>query len=816
MKHVAIVIALLAVTGCADRSEAERQRAFEAARQSLWRGDLTQARTLIERGSIPGHPGSASTFPWKLGLLKAEVLITELDLAAALPLLEAPLPQGHAFDGLRARQRYLEARLQVARGSLQEALVLLDRARLLVGPGDDETRLDVEELDGQIQFRLRRWSDGETKVQAVLAQAPGRGDRYHQALALNDLGMARLKRQRCDEALVWFEQVLDLPGVRQFSTYAKALNNAGSCYARLGQFERALELQRRAVDLQEHGSRAAYEEALGELGSTYLLQEDVPEALPYIQRALTIAARAGQTEDAALWAKNLAAAYVFSGQWDEAERFNNEAKRLDSPGPSNTLAYNTLHEARIAAGRGRRGEALRLFNAALAASSEPRVRWGANDGLAELALGERQPQRAARYFEAALDTIEKTRSDLLATDYKLPFLTQLIRSYHAYVDVLVGQGAIERALEVADSSRGRVLAERQGVTAPQRGGADAFRRVAKQSNAVLLSYWLAPVRSFVWIVTADGIRVRELPPARVIETLVRDHRAAIETSTADPLAARDSAGDRLYRLLVEPIRQSIPSLGSVVIVPDGALYGLNFETLPVDGPRRHYWIEDVEIQIAPSLAMLGHRPSQAMPERSLLLFGNPKPREPEFPALRYASIEMNSIARHFGQDRVTVYEGDRASPAAYRDAHPERFALLHFTAHAAANLQSPLDSAVILTGPDNAFKLYARDVAEQSLHASLVTVSACRSAGERTYSGEGLIGFAWAFLRAGARGVIAGLWDVDDRSTADLMDVLYSRLAAGEPASRALREAKRSVMARGGNSAHPYYWAPFQLYTVSP
>jgi CHAT domain-containing protein/tetratricopeptide (TPR) repeat protein len=653
-------------------------------------------------------------------------------------------------------------------------------------------------------------------VQAVLAQAASSGDRYRQALALNDLGMARFKRNRYDEALVWFERVLGLPGVGQFSIYAKALNNAGACYARLGQFEKAVEVQRRAVALHEHGSRAAYEEALGELGSTYLLQEEVPEALPYFQRALTIAAQAGQTEDAALWAKNLAAAYVVLGQWDEAERFNNEAKRLNLRGPSSTLAYNTLHEARIAAGRGHRDEALRLFNDALAASNEPRVQWGANNGLAGLALDARQPQRAARYFEAALDTIEKTRSNLLSTDYKLPFLTQLIRSYQAYVDVLVGQGAIERALEVADSSRGRVLAERHGVTAPERAGAEAFRRMAKRSNVVLLSYWLAPARSYVWIVTADGIRLRELPAARIIETLVRDHRAAIESSMTDPVAARDTAGDRLYHLLVEPIRESMPSHSSVLIVPDGALYGLNFETLPVDGPRRHYWIEDAEIQIAPSLAMLDGRPSQATAERSLLLIGNPRPREPEFPALRYASIEMNSVARHFGQDRVTVYEGDRASPAAYRDAHPERFALLHFTAHAAANLQSPLDSAVILTGPENAFKLYARDVAEQSLHASLVTVSACRSAGERTYSGEGLIGFAWAFLRAGARGVIAGLWDVDDRSTAELMDVLYDRLAAGEPAPRALREAKRSIMARSGNSAQPYYWAPFQLYTLSP
>ena len=52
------------------------------------------------------------------------------------------------------------------------------------------------------------------------------------------------------------------------------------------------------------------------------------------------------------------------------------------------------------------------------------------------------------------------------------------------------------------------------------------------------------------------------------------------------------------------------------------------------------------------------------------------------------------------------------------------------------------------------------------------------------------MGFAWAFLRAGASRVIAGLWDVDDRSTAELMDRLYAGIAAGDTASHALREAK--------------------------
>ena len=137
---------------------------------------------------------------------------------------------------------------------------------------------------------------------------------------------------------------------------------------------------------------------------------------------------------------------------------------------------------------------------------------------------------------------------------------------------------------------------------------------------------------------------------------------------------------------------------------------------------------------------------------------------------------------------------------------------MHFTAHAEANAESPLDSAVILSRDQSGYKLYARDVADRPLSADLVTISACRSAGERTYAGEGLVGFAWAFLRAGAQRVIAGLWDVDDRSTAALMGRSYANLAAGASPGEALRAAKLEMIRRGTATAKPYYWAPFQLF----
>jgi CHAT domain-containing protein len=316
------------------------------------------------------------------------------------------------------------------------------------------------------------------------------------------------------------------------------------------------------------------------------------------------------------------------------------------------------------------------------------------------------------------------------------------------------------------------------------------------------------------VITGDGIRCRELPPAATIEKLVRAHQAAIANVLADPLAAEGS-GAQLYQLLVAPVAADVPPGSRVLIVPDGALYALNFETLPAVGQRRHYWIEDVEIQIAPSLASLRTRPP-AVAGRSLLLIGNPSPRAPEFPALANAAAEMTNVAKHFGPNEVTTLDGDRASPGGYRAARLENFAFIHFTAHATASADSPLDSAVILSGPDQGYKLYARDVAARPLAADVVTVSACRSAGERAYSGEGLIGFAWAFLRAGARRVVAGLWDVDDRSTAELMDRMYGSLAEGEPPARALRKAKLALVAAGGAGARPYNWGALEMFTMAP
>ena len=103
---------------------------------------------------------------------------------------------------------------------------------------------------------------------------------------------------------------------------------------------------------------------------------------------------------------------------------------------------------------------------------------------------------------------------------------------------------------------------------------------------------------------------------------------------------------------------------------------------------------------------------------------------------------------------------------------------------------------------------YARagQIAAARSDARLVVLSGCESALGRTTQGEGVLGVAAAFFAAGARSLVASIWEVDDRVTADLMERFYAGLAEGKPVASALRAAQLEIRAK---RPHPFYWAGF-------
>jgi CHAT domain-containing protein len=106
--------------------------------------------------------------------------------------------------------------------------------------------------------------------------------------------------------------------------------------------------------------------------------------------------------------------------------------------------------------------------------------------------------------------------------------------------------------------------------------------------------------------------------------------------------------------------------------------------------------------------------------------------------------------------------------------------------------------------------LQAREIFRLELDSDLVVLSACQTARGQILAGEGVQGLAQAFFHAGARSVVASLWNVNDERTATFMEAFYRHLADGQSKASALRAAKLDLL-RDGSTSAPRYWAPFIL-----
>jgi len=650
--------------------------------------------------------------------------------------------------------------------------------------------------------------------------ADAQGSPYWQAYALNNLCNASKTLRNYEAAIDFGLRALtaaEKAGARRVAALVHV--NLGSVYSILGDDEIALDHEQQAArELEAIGDRLNFMIALGELGSMYYRMDDFPKATAKYQESYQIARQLGRNEDAQRNAGNLTLTLIRTRQWDVAAEWNRLAEGL-SPlvERADMLPYLNINRARIADGRGQPNDAIRICEDLLRTETRNvSLRWTAYALMGTIDAGANRFQQANPKFENALRIIDGNRAELADSHFRMTLLSRLISFYQDYVSALIRQQDQTGAIRVAESSRARVLTEvlKRNQQPGQFPDAASLQRAARSTHSTLLSFWLAPSRSYAWLITASAVRTFELPPAAEIEKLVTAWRDVVEHPLTDPILTHDPAGPNLWNALMGELGPAIPK-GPVIVIPDGALHRLNLETLVVPEPKPHYWIEDVELSVAPSITIAASKSEPPAGDKSLLLIGNPTYQGAEWPPLKNAGKEVGDLADRFAGAAPKVFTGPEAVPAIYKSSEPGRFAMIHFAAHADANSRNPLESAVILSGPNAQNRLYARDVIDIPIKADLVTISACRSAGVRSYAGEGLIGFAWAFLSAGARHVVAGLWDVSDTATEPLMNRFYAGIAAGRNPAGALRDAKLALRRDEPRFAKPYFWGPFQAYVAS-
>ncbi len=386
---------------------------------------------------------------------------------------------------------------------------------------------------------------------------------------------------------------------------------------------------------------------------------------------------------------------------------------------------------------------------------------------------------------------------------------------------------------------------------------DRIVAIARAGATTILAYWVDRDATLAWRVSPSGdVRLHRLPigaealqravqatftPAAPRRSSARRPAAAVAPvavttrgAAAFTMGAESRAAYRLlHDALIAPLRADLPAAGSpVTIVPHGPLFRLSFAALANKAGR--YLLEDYRLSYAPSVTVIGlvAAGSDAPTGASALLVGDPAlPMEMRqaghLERLPGAAREVEAIRRSAGSDATTVLTGATASESAVRAAAPTA-RVIHLATHAVVDDARPFDSFLAFAADappqDGDGRMTAEEVYDLDLDADLVVMSACRTA-TGPISGDGLLGLTRAFFAAGARSVVATLWDLPDAAAATMLPRFYREWQATGSRAEGLRRAQLAYLAdlRAGKVVvtsplgkttlpeHPALWASLVL-----
>jgi CHAT domain-containing protein len=340
-------------------------------------------------------------------------------------------------------------------------------------------------------------------------------------------------------------------------------------------------------------------------------------------------------------------------------------------------------------------------------------------------------------------------------------------------------------------------------------------------------------------VTSDASALYRLPAQKVIQEKVDAYFKIV--GQAPTSLSPIPAGKQLFDMLLAPAGELLNSVKDLIIVPDGGLYVLAFETLAVEAHpnRTHYLVESYNVRYAPSasvLAMIKGRRLKAplkhnmdllafadpifnKDESDVLYRGSALERRLDLRRLPNTAMEVERIAGLFPQDSRKVYLREAAKEGIVKSEALTDYRYLHFATHGIFDETLPERSGIVLTLEDDPAEdgiLQVQEIFNLKVDAEMVVLSACQTGRGKYMRGEGLLGLTGAFFSAGADALVVSLWRVSDASTADFMASFYDYIQQGKSKPQALRQAKLDFLkSTVAAKRHPFFWAPFVLVGMS-
>ncbi|MEP7340145.1 MAG: CHAT domain-containing protein [Acidobacteriota bacterium] len=695
-----------------------------------------------------------------------------------------------------------------------------------------------------------------------------------EAIGLNGLGEAHLNLGDYPKAIEEFTAAID---IRRRSgderNLARSLANLGTAFRLTGRNEQAREAYLEAIALARKRDypwvEAEMLSHLGELAVEASLPVQTEKALGLYRDALALARRHENYQIETLTLYRLAQLEMNRGQLDAARKWIEPA--LDSYESLRArIANQDLRASFFATGQDYFEfyvDLLMHLHQQQPTAGYERLAWQAQERSRARSLLELLTEARADIRQDASPALLAERQNLRqqiadATNRRLYLLGNGGKSSEA----VQADAEINRLTEEYNQAEARIRQHSPRYAAlaqPQPAELAAIRKQLDEGT-LLLQYALGRQRSYLWVVSRDGVESFVLPPRSEIEAAAQQVDGSIQNwRLRNGESQYWTAAARLSQMILSPL---VARLGTqrLVIVPDGALHSVSFSALPLppqnSAATPRPMIAEHEVSYAPSASVLSALRQQKASDKpgppKLLVLADPvfspddervrhrtpQPRKRtatkfdmlsgtsrsaatpdgareviELRPLSYSQEEAEKIEALAAANSTVARYSFQANREAVIGVPLRQYDILHFATHALIHARRPALSGIVLSlvnedGSKRDGFLQLHDIYNLDLSAELVVLSACQTARGQEVRGEGVVGLTRGFLYSGAQRVVSSLWSVDDLATKELMTHFYrAHLRQGLRPAAALRQAQLAMWrTRGWQS--PYFWGAFTLH----
>ncbi len=404
--------------------------------------------------------------------------------------------------------------------------------------------------------------------------------------------------------------------------------------------------------------------------------------------------------------------------------------------------------------------------------------------------------------------------------------------------------SLQQQIETNYPNYKKILSKNTAITIPE------LQKNILDKKTALLEYLVSDSVTYLLVVTATQTRIHALDINKTKLNISIDTFRKALSNYQFINQQKQAAGQlyiqtayELYEQLILPAVADLAGIENLIIVPDYTLGHIPFESLltttkhaqPIDYAKLDYLMQQYHISYSYSAQLLTQNSNRKTTNKiNLLAMASSYEKEDSVKILsrtltqqrtrKYliplpaVLTEVDVVQSILSQGKI--YKAEQATEAKFKQV-AGNYNILHLAMHGILNTEHPMASALVFTEDNDSIEdnfLYGYEIAQMDLNADLVVLSACETGYGKFEQGEGVMSLARSFMYAGVPSAVVSLWQVNDGSTAVLMELFYENLNQGMTKSEALTAAKRNYLARAtGISAHPAYWAAFvQIGDTTP